>query len=126
LRFWSAYPRKVKREAALAAWLLVAPDAALEARILAAVEVQKHTAQWRDRGAIPNADNWLVDGRWTDEVSEGSFTTGKDYAAIERQKAAQREREQAVLSQQAPTIEALRPEIRKLAGPRNRGTDARK
>lgn len=67
-RFWAAYPRKVGKEAARRAFARAAPS--LE-QLLAALERQKQTDQWRrDRGRyIPNPATWLSQGRWEDELS---------------------------------------------------------
>ena len=65
--FWSAYPKKVGKEAARKAFAKVkAPIDTL----LAAIEKQKRSAQWnKDNGQyIPNPATWLNQGRWEDEV----------------------------------------------------------
>ena len=80
-RFWSAYPKKVGKEAARRSFSKVkAPVDTL----IAAVDAQKRSAQWqKDNGQyIPNPATWLNQGRWEDEVAapgkkqyttEGSF-----------------------------------------------------
>lgn len=65
--FWDAYPRKVGKKAAVAAWKKAKIGKALAARIPAAVEAQKNTRKWRE-GYIPNPATWLNQGRWDDEV----------------------------------------------------------
>lgn len=83
-RFWMVYPRRVKRVKALAAWRRLAPDAALEAVILAAVEAQARSDQWtRDGGAfIPHPTTWLEARRWEDEVpAPASRSNGRENAA---------------------------------------------
>ena len=66
-RFWSAYPKKVGKEAARRAFAKVKVDVDVLVR---AVEAQKRTAQWtKDKGRfIPNPATWLNQGRWEDEV----------------------------------------------------------
>jgi hypothetical protein len=68
IAFWDAYPKKVGKGAAWAAWKkAIRPDTT---EILAAVEVQKTTEQWlKDKGKyIPNPATWLNQRRWEDEV----------------------------------------------------------
>jgi hypothetical protein len=64
-RFWAAYPRHVAKLRALKTWRRLKPDAALEARIL--VAVQRDRRGWTDPKFIPHAATWLNDGRWDDE-----------------------------------------------------------
>jgi hypothetical protein len=66
--FWTSYPRKVGRKAALKAWHKATDKPAL-AVILAAVERQNATDQWRKDGGqyIPMPATWLNQGRWADE-----------------------------------------------------------
>lgn len=68
--FWSAYPRKTAKQAALKAWGKLAPSAELVAAILAAVARQKRTDAWlKDDGRfIPHPASWLNGRRWEDEV----------------------------------------------------------
>ncbi len=68
--FYAAYPRKVKPKDARKAWDKLKPDAALQARILAAVAAQKLTPQWLKEGGqfIPYPATWLNDGEWDNEV----------------------------------------------------------
>jgi hypothetical protein len=68
-RFWSAYPRKVAKQEALKAWTKLAPDIALEIRILGAVDHQRTWDAWtRDGGKfIPYPATWLNGRRWEDE-----------------------------------------------------------
>lgn len=64
--FWSAYPRKVGKEAARKAFSRV--KAPVET-LLSAIERQKCGEQWtRESGRyIPNPSTWLNQGRWEDE-----------------------------------------------------------
>jgi len=70
-RFWIAYPRKQGKGAAERVFARVNPSAELLARILAAIETQKGTDQWRkDSGRfIPYPGTWLNQGRWEDEIT---------------------------------------------------------
>ena len=66
-RFWSAYPKRVGIEAARVAFdkVKVPIDS-----LLAAIEQQKKSSQWRKENGrfIPNPATWLNQGRWQDEV----------------------------------------------------------
>ncbi len=66
--FLEAYPRKTGKKAALRAWR-AARDRPGPADLLAALERQKQSAQWRRDGGryIPNPATWLNQGRWDDE-----------------------------------------------------------
>lgn len=68
--FYAAYPRREKRAEAEKVWIKIAPDAALTARIMQAVEAQKRSPQWaKDGGAfIPHPASWLNGKRWEDEA----------------------------------------------------------
>ena len=65
-RFWSAYPRKVGKEAARKAFRRV--SAPIET-LLDAIERQKRSRQWQEENGrfIPNPATWLNQGRWEDE-----------------------------------------------------------
>jgi uncharacterized protein YdaU (DUF1376 family) len=68
--FWQAYPKKVGKIAARKAWKKAKrPPTGI---ILAAVEQQKKSDQWRkDNGQyIPNPATWLNQGRWDDEPTK--------------------------------------------------------
>lgn len=66
--FWAAYPRKVGKKTAQAAWAKIKnPDIDL---ILDAISKQKKTIQWtKEKGSfIPHPTTWLNQERWNDEV----------------------------------------------------------
>jgi hypothetical protein len=65
--FWSAYPRHTAKQTAVKAWRKLNPAAELVATILAALERQKQSTQWR-QGVIPHAATWLNQSRWEDEI----------------------------------------------------------
>jgi uncharacterized protein YdaU (DUF1376 family) len=71
-RFWLAYPKKVGKDAAARAFAKRKPDAALVDAMVAAVERQRVSDQWRKDGGqfIPNPATWLNEGRWLDEQPE--------------------------------------------------------
>ena len=70
VEFWKAYPKKVGKCAAEKAFFRCKPDDALLARMLMALDTQRHTDQWtKENGQfIPNPATWLNQGRWEDEV----------------------------------------------------------
>ena len=67
--FWTLYPRKEAKQAALKAWRKVKP-ADLPA-ILAGLKVAMQTEQWQKDGGqfVPLPASWLNGRRWEDEVS---------------------------------------------------------
>lgn len=68
-RVWSAYPRKVGKDAAAKAFAKRKPDAALVEAMVKAIETQKRSADWTKDGGqfIPHLATWLNGGRWMDE-----------------------------------------------------------
>jgi hypothetical protein len=69
--FWSAYPKKVGKDKAFAAWKKRRPDRALLDIMLASIATHKALPKWQEPGAqyIPNPATWLNEGRWMDEIS---------------------------------------------------------
>ena len=69
--FWSAYPKKVSKAAALKAYRKIKPSESLQAEILAAVSRAKTSVDWlKDDGQfIPYPASWLNAKRWEDESS---------------------------------------------------------
>ena len=65
--FWSAYPKKTGKAAALKTWKRLRPSESLGVAIVAAVATAGQSRQWRE-GYIPNPARWLNEGRWDDEV----------------------------------------------------------
>src|SRR5262249_54027374 len=59
--FWSAYPRKRAKGAALKAWSKLNPDDSLLADILRALSWQSSTSQWRESNGkyVPYPATWL-------------------------------------------------------------------
>jgi hypothetical protein len=70
-KFWSAYPRKQGKGAAERAFAKINPGAELLARMLATIERQKGTDQWRKNLGrfIPYPATWLNQRRWEDEIT---------------------------------------------------------
>ena len=77
-RFWSAYPKRVGKQAARKAF-----DKSIKATdidtILKAIELQRQSPQWaKDNGQyIPNPATWLNQGRWDDETEVETFGQAK-------------------------------------------------
>ena len=69
--FWTAYPRKVAKAAALKAWEKLKPNPVLLKTILEALEKQKRQPKWQEAGGefIPHAATWLNQRRWEDEIA---------------------------------------------------------
>lgn len=65
--FWLAWPKKVKKKDALAAFEKIAPGDVLFEKIMAGLDAAKRTEQWQDKGFIKNPDAWLKGERWEDE-----------------------------------------------------------
>jgi hypothetical protein len=68
VEFWSAYPRSSGRKDAAKAWAKLAPDAAMQKIIMAAVAKQTQSDDWRSDGGkyIPHASTWINGERWND------------------------------------------------------------
>lgn len=69
--FWQAYPRKKSKGDAEKAWLKIKPDEQLTARIIAAVEQAKTSADWTSEGGryVPYPASWLNAKGWEDEIA---------------------------------------------------------
>jgi len=74
--FWTAYPKKRSKGAALKAWTALRPDAALVAAILVGVRRAVASPDWqRDRGQyIPHPATWLRARGWEDEPDQVPVT----------------------------------------------------
>jgi hypothetical protein len=71
-QFWKTYPKKLAEAEARKRWDKLAPDAALQVRILQAVRMQAAGEAWlRDAGRyVPKASAWLSGERWLDQVAD--------------------------------------------------------
>ena len=69
-KFWSAYPKKIGKGVALAAWGKLGITDDLKERIILAVEQQAKSQQWKKENGqfIPHPATWLNQSRWEDEV----------------------------------------------------------
>lgn len=72
-RFWAIYPRKVGKDIAWKAFEKRKPDNELTDAMVAAVQQQMQSADWRKDGGqyIPHPSTWLNGGRWQDEPTAG-------------------------------------------------------
>ena len=72
-RFWPAYPKRVKKQDALKAWLQLNPGPELVEQILTAVQNHRRSEQWtkEDGQYIPYPATWLRGQQWTDEIATG-------------------------------------------------------
>ena len=69
-QFWTAYPRRIAKGEARKAWRQTASIRPPLGTLLAAIEAQKRTDQWRKDGGIfiPHPATWLRGERWDDET----------------------------------------------------------
>ena len=67
--FWSAYPKRVGRGAALKAYRRIKVTDDLHRKMLTAIKAAQRSEQWRRDGGqfIPNPATWLNQERWDDE-----------------------------------------------------------
>lgn len=70
-RFWTMYPRKTNRVAAVRAWDKLRPDLDLCNVMSKALRAQIKMPQWQDGQHIPHPSTWLNGARWTDEIPRG-------------------------------------------------------
>lgn len=77
--FYTAYPKKVAKQAAAKAWNKLDPTPEQQAQILSAIVQQKASDQWRKDGGkfIPNPASWLNGRRWEDDVSTPAIDLGR-------------------------------------------------
>jgi predicted phage replisome organizer len=89
ISFWTAYPSKVGKDAAWAAWSKRNGRLPNITLILSAIETQKKSRRWQEEEGryIPNPATWINQGRWADEleIQEGSIDewTRKKQAELE-------------------------------------------
>jgi hypothetical protein len=66
--FWTAYPRKTAKPAALKAWRATAKGRPPLAELIAALEKHKASRQWQDPQFVAHPATWLRGQRWLDEL----------------------------------------------------------
>lgn len=83
--FWATYPKKKAKAKALDVWEKLNPTEELTKTIIAAVERQKQSPQWRkDNGQyIPHPATWLNQRRWEDESLDIGSILGTHEASEE-------------------------------------------
>lgn len=112
-RFWQTYPRKKAKDAALKAWKKLKPDKNLLNVILAAIEREKLSDQWRkDNGQfIPYPATWLNGRRWEDDLKQSSQTSPKyeDFDPNDPYKAWRENSEQLQLSKKYDDFDPADP-----------------
>lgn len=104
--FWSAYPKKVDKKAALKAFENLSPTPETFAKILVALKAQAATEEWKKDGGqyIPYPASWLNGERWTDEGVQVVAAANTDY-----------EQTQARLAREAQRGKSLKPAPEQIA-----------
>lgn len=76
--FWTEYPRKDDRRAAIRAWDKLKPDRALCRTMYAALRRQRGSEQWAEAGGryIPLFSTWLNGRKWENQGVDLSLLTG--------------------------------------------------
>jgi len=71
-RFWTHYPRKVKKPVAMKAWKALKVDDALFQKIMNGLARWVDSDQWKSDGGryIPYPASWLNARQWEDEVRQ--------------------------------------------------------
>jgi len=82
-QFWTAFPKKVDKPAAVRAWRKVRPEESQA--ILARVELNK-IGEWqgKEKRFIPNPATWLNGRRWQDEILSGGSNGKPKVSADQR------------------------------------------
>ena len=77
-RFYSKYPRKEAKQAALKAFIKLAPDNELLELMISAVDKHSKTDNWiKDNGNfIPHPATWINKRRWEDEIKTNNNRSG--------------------------------------------------
>lgn len=79
--FWSVYPKKIGKDAAITAWNRKVKTPETIRAILEAVKAQAQSDAWKKDGGqfIPNPATWLNQGRWKDEGASAADTSSARY-----------------------------------------------
>ena len=81
VEFWELYPKKTNEDAACRAWVSMVDSVELAQEIIQAVkENNRRNTSWKRNGGryVPNAENWLFDRRWRDEIREEKDDSPKE------------------------------------------------
>lgn len=88
LDFWSLYPNRKGKQAAMKAWAKLNPDADLIGLMASALVWQKAQPQWTKDGGqfVPMLSTWLNQRRWEDELptTPGRKLTPNDHGYYDR------------------------------------------
>ena len=76
-KFWSMWPKKVGKVAAVKAWKKVKDKPATLSLILINLEMHANAGDWKDVQYIPNPATYINQERWTDQVYENSGSNSK-------------------------------------------------
>lgn len=72
--FWKCYPKKVNERAAFRAWCSTPGIHDVLDEILSALTRYEESGMWDDPQMVPNAENFIRDKRWRDEVPKKAGT----------------------------------------------------
>ncbi|GMB10614.1 MAG: hypothetical protein NkDv07_0461 [Candidatus Improbicoccus devescovinae] len=75
-KFWSAYPKKVAKQAAFKAFNRIKPDSEVTREILEGVAKWQNSGNWADMQFVPNPATFLNGRRWEDEIPKKSYFPG--------------------------------------------------
>jgi len=86
--FWSAYPNRKGKQAAMKAWRKLSLDATTVAVIHSALTWQTQQQNWKEQNGrfVPHASTWLNNARWQDEPFEPLNRSDPNKAAWDRVK----------------------------------------
>jgi hypothetical protein len=73
LEFWNAYPKKVGKGDAYAAYKKIKSPRPGLSEILASIQAHKKTDQWKTKTFIPNPATFLNQRRWEDEFTQEDY-----------------------------------------------------
>ena len=110
--FWSAYPNKKAKKAALKAWKAAKDKPSIEV-IRAAIEAQMVGDDWLKEGGrfIPHPATWLNQGRWDDVPTLKQQTGGRYGKETDRQRIDRERAEKASREFPEPDYNALIPAL---------------
>lgn len=96
--FWTAYPRKEKKQEAAKSYKKLKADKEMQGVILRAVEAFKRTEQWQKDGGqyIPHAVTWLNQRRWEDETTVDTSSDFGDLPDVSEEEYAEFARQQGI------------------------------
>ncbi len=75
-KFWSIYPKKVAKQAAIKVFRKIPKIEATLEKILVGVEIWKDSEQCQNPQFIPNPATFLNNRRWEDEIPKGGTNNG--------------------------------------------------